>query len=187
MNPPPESIAEIQARLARNRQAPIRKYGPKEIAANPHLWGKGPDRMPMDHKPLSEADCEAVSRAVSAPPAPRKAVPGVETAEKGSKSLLRGTKRAEIAEHETLMAWLRLHEWPFIRARSDQKSTIRKGWADFTVFHAGRCAAVEMKAPGNKPTLEQEQVLAELRREQIPVTVAYSAQEAIEFLRAVLG
>jgi len=94
--------------------------------------------------------------------------------------------RSEKKEQDILIQWLHLRGYPFCRARMDKKSTINEGWPDFTVFHNGKVALVEMKVPGGKLSFPQEMCIKALCAEGILVTVCYSAAEAIEWLRLIL-
>ena len=104
-----------------------------------------------------------------------------------TEALAKWQGREERKIHDTIERWLTLRQLPYIHARMDQKSTIRKGWPDFTVTNAGRVACVEVKAPGGKVSADQSEVLAELIANRTPATVAFSAADAIEFFKTHLN
>lgn len=103
----------------------------------------------------------------------------------------RWQKREERKMHDELGAFLRLKQIPHIHARMDQKSTIRAGWPDFTCMlrdrfcipqHHARVVCVELKAVGGVLSQAQREVIAELERAGVPVLVATSSGEAIQFI-----
>jgi hypothetical protein len=71
---------------------------------------------------------DAIVRAMSKPD--RKAL-GLSTLEE---TLCAQQIRQEREMHNLFANWLRLNGVPFIHARMDKKSTIRKGWPDFTLL-----------------------------------------------------
>lgn len=81
--------------------------------------------------------------------------------------------------HDLFASWLDLHGIPFIHARMDKKSTIKKGAFDFTILYYRLGICVEFKMPGGSLTVEQEQYLALLNNAQVPAFVCHSVSEAI--------
>lgn len=98
----------------------------------------------------------------------------------------RWQKGEERKMHEQFSQWLRLNGVPFIVSRFGVRATIRAGWPDFSMWHAGRACLVEMKAPGGKLTAVQKEVLAELELDGTPFLVAESVTAAITFAREIL-
>jgi hypothetical protein len=81
--------------------------------------------------------------------APKRAEPELSQAEKREMDL-----HEKIIKH-CMDQWPR---WKFLRARSDQKSTIQKGASDFTIFMpGGRTLCLECKSKGGK--LSQDQLI----------------------------
>lgn len=103
----------------------------------------------------------------------------------------------ERALHDQFERWLRVHEKgpiPYVHSRMDRKSTIRKGWPDFTILrgalpynHSLGSCCVEFKMPGEALTDAQVEVHIELKAASVPVKTCYSVVEAIEFTREILG
>lgn len=73
-----------------------------------------------------------------------------------------------------------------IRGRTDRKSTIRKGWPDFTILRAGKVCCIEFKAKGGVLSDDQKECLADLERNGTPATVAWDLATAIDFVKAHL-
>lgn len=97
-------------------------------------------------------------------------------------------KREEAKQIQLPFAqWLGLHGIPYLQPRSDKKSGIRVGWPDFTVLYGGKAVAIECKWPGCKLRPEQEAVRADLEAAGVPYLVAYSAAEAIAFVKEHLN
>jgi len=76
----------------------------------------------------------------------------------------------------------------YIHARTDQKSTIANGWPDFSMFYTaedGICRAcfVELKNKTGRTSKDQDAVIAELNRLNIPVIVTGDFREAVEFVK----
>jgi len=72
----------------------------------------------------------------------------------------------EIELHKEIMDWCDAQwpRWKYIRARSDQKSTIAVGAQDFTIFTpGGRVLCVECKRSGTKQDRDQLCWATELR------------------------
>ncbi len=95
--------------------------------------------------------------------------------------------RQEREMHNLFASWLRLNQVPFIHARMDKKSTIRKGWPDFTLVWHGHAFCLEFKLPGQPLEPEQLEVHRELRLTGTPVQTAYSVAEAIDAARRLIG
>lgn len=77
----------------------------------------------------------------------------------------------------------------FIHARTDQKSTIAKGWPDFSLFFCGldgvaRACLVELKNRHGRTSKDQDECIAELKVRNLPVIVTGDFREAVDFVRA---
>lgn len=96
-------------------------------------------------------------------------------------------KREEKKMHQTFEQDLIRRKWPYIHSRMDKPSTIRKGWPDFTVMHAGKVVCIELKALGGVLSEDQRQCIAELRCDNTPVMVTEDIGEAIRFAVDHLG
>jgi len=100
-----------------------------------------------------------------------------------AEAALRGEEvRLEKELHDQLEAFLRRNDILYLHARMDKRSTIRAGWPDFTALRGGRVVCVELKAPNGKVSADQQEVIAELQRAGIPITVTSDLMEAIRFL-----
>jgi hypothetical protein len=88
-------------------------------------------------------------------------------------------KKNEKAMHDLFSQWLRLNGIPYIHARMDKKSTIQKGWPDFTMLYQGRALCVEFKAMGGAPSEEQESVIQSLTKTGTTVLVCWLVSAAI--------
>jgi hypothetical protein len=80
----------------------------------------------------------------------------------------------------------------FIHARTDQKSTIAKGWPDFTCMKRGedsvsRVCMVELKNRAGRTSRDQDECIADLTAAGLPVLVTGDFREASEFVREWLG
>lgn len=62
----------------------------------------------------------------------------------------RASVKLEREMHDQFAAWLRINGIPFIHARTDLRSTIQKGWPDFTIIFQGRALCIEFKMPNGK-------------------------------------
>ena len=78
----------------------------------------------------------------------------------------------------------------FIHARTDQKSTIRNGWPDFSCFRVSDtdpasvlACFIEFKTKTGKTSKDQDECIAELAERGIPVLVTGDFAEAVEFLK----
>lgn len=119
-------------------------------------------------------------------PAQRKVMgkAGVTTAEGAAKETL----RLEREDHAQFLQWLRLHNLPFIHARTDRKSSIQEGWPDFSIFGKdGRVLFVELKLPGKRLDPLQRETGNLLLQNGFPFRVAYSYAEAIAFAKESLS
>lgn len=94
-----------------------------------------------------------------------------------------------------------LHDWmeaemqrlgvAYVHGRMDQKSTIKNGWPDFSLFRAGedgvaRVCFVELKNRGGKLSADQKRVIADLEAKGLPVLVTGDFRKAVEFVREKL-
>lgn len=86
-----------------------------------------------------------------------------------------------------LCAYLYKNGLMFIRARTDQKSTIVSGWPDITICHGGRCLLIELKALKGKTSFAQDRVIENLRANGNNVVLARSVEQAISAVQAWLG
>lgn len=99
-----------------------------------------------------------------------------------------GVRRQEISKLQVPFAqWLCLHKFLFIRPRSDRKSTIQKGWADFTIIRAGRVVAIEFKWPGQSLDPDQIECRRKIEEDGTPYLLAFDVPSAMEFVRKHLG
>jgi len=75
-----------------------------------------------------------------------------------------GEHRLEMEMHNGFAGWLTLRKqfFSFVHANPSRKSTIKKGWPDFTVLYQGRGLLIEFKVPPNSLTKEQKDVFHEL-------------------------
>ena len=79
-----------------------------------------------------------------------------------------------------------------VHARCDQAATIGAGLPDFHLLYTGtdgitRAAAVEFKRSGGSLSPKQREVIADIRRKGIPVKVAFTLRDAIDFAKRSLG
>lgn len=95
----------------------------------------------------------------------------------------RASVKLEREMHDQFAAWLRINGIHFIHTRMDKKSTMQKGWPDFTLIKAGRAICVEFKLRACTVSEEQSKVIRELLDDGTPATVSLSVQHAIEFTR----
>ena len=82
-----------------------------------------------------------------------------------------------------IVNWLRLRNITVSWFRMDKRLTATVGWPDITFAVKGRAVALECKLPGERPTEDQERVMAGLIRDGWRVAVVTSLDEA----RAVVG
>lgn len=95
--------------------------------------------------------------------------------------------RQEREMHKLFANWLRLHGVPFIHARMDKKSTIRRGWPDFTLLWGGRALCLEFKLPGEGLDPDQIEVHRELTLNGTPVQTVHSVAEAIGAAQSLIA
>jgi len=82
--------------------------------------------------------------------------------------------------HTPFGAWLRGKGIEFVRARSDARSTIEKGWPDFTVLMPGRPAVlIEFKAGRGKESADQVRVRERLEARGHRCHVCRSVESAV--------
>lgn len=108
-------------------------------------------------------------------PADRKAI-GQQTTDEAEEAY---NARIERYEDKIFANYLRLKEFLFLRANPARKSTIKPGWPDYTIFHAGHVLFIELKSPGKNLRPDQDEVCKQLTLEGFPVHVCHSAKDAI--------
>ena len=96
-------------------------------------------------------------------------------------------QRRERKEQTLFSAWLQLRGIPFVRCRTDKRSTIKVGFPDLTVLWDGRAACIEFRAPCGRLSDEQKAMSADLARAHIPLFLAYSCFEGIEMVYGRFG
>lgn len=69
--------------------------------------------------------------------------------------------------------WYKVHGGPFQRV----------GLPDIIGCYKGRFVAIEVKCPGNKPTLIQQHVIGQIREAGGTVGVAYNVSQALSLLK----
>lgn len=89
--------------------------------------------------------------------------------------------------HNQFIQWLRLRGLDFIHARTDRKSTIEKGWPDFSVVYNGNVVMIEFKTQSGKLSEDQENVIKRLMVHGNDVHVCTSVQDAIGFCCCLLN
>jgi hypothetical protein len=117
-------------------------------------------------------------------PADRKSIGA--GAELPSESAAKSERREERKLHAQFSQWCLRLEIEVIHGRMDKKSALPVGWPDFTCMKGTKFCLVEFKAPGGKLSEVQTQVITRLQNKSIPVLVAYSVKDAIDFCREVL-
>ncbi len=139
-------------------------------------------------KDLTAADVEARNRRIA-----EAQKPGLSLAQRRELSRAQQANQQAMAEkiladatekesHRIYGQWLQTQGIRFIEARMDMRSTIAEGWPDFSVFCRAKTAVfVELKMPGGRLSKEQVETLEYLKQQGFAVTVAYSAQEAIDW------
>lgn len=90
--------------------------------------------------------------------------------------------------HAPFAAWLRSRGIEFLRARSDARSTIEKGWPDFSVFLSAKLPPVfiEFKAARGKESADQIRVRERLTAKGHRCYVCRSVENAIAVLLVLL-
>ena len=94
--------------------------------------------------------------------------------------------------HTPFIAWLRIKELPYLHADPSRRSTIAKGWPDFTVFYGkGNLGNpthifVEFKVPGGKLRPDQEACHRRMAAAGESVLVTSDLAEAISYTCGIL-
>jgi hypothetical protein len=100
----------------------------------------------------------------------------------------RGARRHELEHQKSFAKWLKFKDIPFYNPRSDQKSTIRKGAADFSVFGPNaRTIFLEFKALGCHQDDDQKEFERHVTRWGFTYFVVYSDLEAVLKCREFFG
>lgn len=96
----------------------------------------------------------------------------------------------ESKKHDDFISFLRRHKtvFAYVHANPAKRSTIRRGWPDFTVIckvafgnRLKACAClIEFKNPGARLSRDQVQVFSELANAGIDVFVCTTHKDAIE-------
>lgn len=97
-----------------------------------------------------------------------------------------GSLKLERHMHQEFASWMDLNEIFYYHGRTDKKSCIRIGLPDFVCFKGSKFCVVEMKLPGGNLRPEQAKVIASMVQQGVPVLIAYSTQDAIEYCRRML-
>jgi len=103
-------------------------------------------------------------------------------AQKADAALREEEASLESELHDQVESFLRRNGIPYIHSRMDRRSTIRKGWPDFTAMRNSRVACVELKTKNGKLSADQQEVVLELQRAGVPITVCSNLMKAIRFL-----
>lgn len=88
----------------------------------------------------------------------------------------------EKKEHNRFISWLRRHDLDYTHSRTDKRSTIQKGVADFHIWKGERHCFVEFKSEFGKLSQEQKDFLARQCERGTPVLVSQSYIEASHFV-----
>jgi hypothetical protein len=101
-------------------------------------------------------------------------------------------RKAELAMHNQFSAYLNLRKavFGYVHANPRKRSTIRRGWPDFTVFckvmlgprPKTAAALIEFKAVGGRISPDQLQCFGELSAAGIDVVICTTTGDAIEQL-----
>lgn len=91
--------------------------------------------------------------------------------------------RLERDIQKQLVSFLRVNDVMVNVSRTDRRKTDVVGWPDLTFAWHGIPCAVEVKLPGEKPTAEQERVMAAMANNGWRVAVVRSLAELVEFLK----
>lgn len=86
--------------------------------------------------------------------------------------------------HDPFIQWCNLHQILYDRARSDKRSTVAKGRADFLLLKNGCGCAIEFKALDNVEgglSEDQKEWISWANRSNVPTLVTNSLAEAIKF------
>lgn len=98
----------------------------------------------------------------------------------------RGGRREEIKEQKEFARWLKFKGIIFYNPRTDKKSTIMEGAADFSIFHNKTTLFIEFKALGQKLSPEQIKFSSAVYDQGFSYVIAFSHMEAIELCRKLL-
>jgi hypothetical protein len=122
---------------------------------------------------MAPADRQVVAAAVGHPNA------GLTSEE----ALVKGLRRLERQEQNTLVSWLMLQEeagkLTFDWSRTDRKTTNRKGMPDFRIYRDGRALLGEMKMDGAKLSPDQIEMREKFLRSGTEVQLWSSAEVGI--------
>lgn len=87
--------------------------------------------------------------------------------------------------HEPFASYLLREGIPYVRARSDVKSTIQEGHPDFTLLHSNHCLLIEFKdKESGRLSTKQEERIAALEGAGCMVHVVRELAHAIELAKA---
>ena len=98
-------------------------------------------------------------------------------------------RKRELAMHNEFSGWLNMRKGIFSYCHADpsRKSTIRKGWPDYTILRKGRALCIELKVPINDLSNDQKDVFGELIATENDVFVCFSVGDAIRFTLDYFG
>lgn len=99
----------------------------------------------------------------------------------------RASVKLEREMHDQFAAWLRINGIPFIHARTDLRSTIQKGWPDFTVIWQGSAMCVEFKMPNGIISEDQRATMIGLQDTGTGVFIFTNSQEAISLVKSLFN
>lgn len=91
--------------------------------------------------------------------------------------------------HEQFEKWLRFNEVEYVHCRTDQKSTIEKGWPDFSCHRYtigdGNVVScfIEFKNRTGRLRKDQIEVIERLKERRIPVLVTGNFEEACQYVK----
>ena len=88
----------------------------------------------------------------------------------------------EASLHAYIEEWWRSKGWLLVHSRMDRATTTAKGVSDFILVCPKTVLFVECKRPGGKPTKEQLEFLAHVRKIGWPNAVVYSKEEFHAFV-----
>lgn len=86
---------------------------------------------------------------------------------------------------DQVASYLRFKQIPFVRSRTDKRTTNQVGTSDFICCVNGRFLALEAKMPGKRPTAEQEAFLEAVRLAGGHACVVHSLGKAVEALKLI--
>lgn len=114
--------------------------------------------------------------------------------------------KCEKEMQEQIITFLELKDWYYIRQRMDKRAQLKAGTPDFIIcvdrkldvphhetgytgdteeIRVGAFVAIECKMPGEVPTEEQIKALWKIEDSGGKYLVAYSAKQALEFLKGL--